>query len=113
MSRLITGIIVNIMILIIILLRIFTMKMTIKGISSGNFEEANPISRWLLKKPKGVRNYNIIVLGYLIISTNIYVWYLPEEYYILSIIGVLIFFIGYSIDFLWDFIYTKIVIKRC
>ena len=95
-------ILVNILTCLSIIFRIWAIKITINAIATGEYEEANPISRkWFKIGTKTFYAYNIFWFLYTIIAWNT-IMILEPDWYIVVFINALIIF-GYTIvDLLWD-----------
>ena len=95
-------ILINILISLSIIFRIWAIKITINVIATGEYEERNPISRkWFKIGTKSFYVYNIFWFLYTIISWNI-IMILEPDWYIVVFINTLIIFSYTIVDLLWD-----------
>ena len=68
-------ILINLLIVSTIIFRLLANKITLKLIDSGEYEEANPISRKFLKYPKLKNSYDILNFFFALISYNTIIFF--------------------------------------
>lgn len=92
---------INLTLGISVILRLLALKMTLKALGSGDYEEMNPISRLMLKKPLIIYIFNIAGFTWLFYLFNTVFLTVPELNLFVHVM-VLVSFLIVFIDFLWD-----------